>query len=297
MNKIALPKKIDFKKGEKPNQGIITIEPCYPGYGITIGNSLRRILLSSLIGSAAVGVKIKGANHEFMTLPHIKEDVLEIILNLKQLRLKILEENPEEEIRLELDAAGKKEVKAGDIKKNSKVEIVNPDLTIANITDMAGSLKMEIYVEKGRGYRPVEQIEVKKSDIGYIDMDSIFSPVLSTSLKVENVRVGKMTNWDKLILDMTTDGTITPREAFEEVVKILINQFGALIGRGAEESEEKKDEVKKEEKKKKSEDKAKKEEDKPKKDDTSAAIGAGEKEEEPAEEKPKKKRGRPKKVE
>jgi len=286
MNKIALPKKIDFKKGEKPNQGIITIEPCYPGYGITIGNSLRRVMLSSLPGSAVVGVKIKGASHEFMTLPHVKEDVLEIILNLKQLRLKILEKNPEEEIKLELDVAGKKEVKAGDIKKNSKVEIVNPELNIANITDMAGSLNIEIYVEKGRGYRPVEQIDVKKSDIGYIDMDSIFSPVLSTSMKVENVRVGKMTNWDKLVLDIVTDGTITPQEAFEGVVKILINQFSALIGKGKKESEDIKEETEDKKEKKEAKEKPKKE-----------VKEEAEEKVEDLEEKPKKKRGRPKKVE
>ncbi len=227
MKNIALPQKIEFKKGEKPNEKLVVIEPCYPGYGITIGNSLRRVLLSSLPGAAVVGVKIEGAEHEFSTLPHVKEDVLEIILNLKQLRLKVFSD---EVVKLELDVHGKKEVKAKDIKKNSDVEIVNPDLTIAHITDMAGSLNMEIYVSKGIGYETIDNRENRKKEIGYIEIDSIFSPIVSVGVKVENVRVGKMTNWDKLILDITTDGTITPEDAFEAAVKILIEQFKALIG-------------------------------------------------------------------
>jgi len=244
MQNIALPKKVDFKQGEKSNQGIITIEPCYPGYGMTLGNSLRRVLLSSLPGAAVVGVKIQGAGHEFTSLPHVKEDILEIVLNLKQLKLKIFEENLEEAIKLELDVCGKKEVKASDIAKDSRVEIVNSDLVIANITDMAGSLKMEIFVDKGRGYRPIESIEEKKNEIGYIEIDSIFSPVLAVSINVENVRVGKMTNWDKLNLNVTTDGTISPEEAFNAANRILIEQFSALVG--GEKTEEKK-EVKEEE--------------------------------------------------
>ncbi|MDD5290627.1 MAG: DNA-directed RNA polymerase subunit alpha [Patescibacteria group bacterium] len=267
MQNIALPQKIDFKDGEKPNQGLVIIEPCYPGYGMTLGNCLRRVLLSSLPGAAITGVKIKGADHEFMALPHIKEDVLQIILNLKKLRVKVFSE---EEVKLELDVHGKKEVKAGDIAKNAQVEIKNPDLVLAHITDMAGSLNMEIYVSQGRGYRPVENIENENKEIGYMEMDSVFSPVFSASVKVENTRVGKMTNWDKLILDIITDGTITPREAFEQAVAILIEQFNSL-------TEKEKEAVIKEEKlipeeEKRGEDK----------DVTS--------------EEPKKKRGRPKKI-
>ncbi|MFA4941822.1 MAG: DNA-directed RNA polymerase subunit alpha, partial [Patescibacteria group bacterium] len=235
--------------------------PCYSGYGMTLGNSLRRVLLSSLPGAAVIGVKIKGADHEFMALPHVKEDVLEIILNLKKLRLKIFSE---EEIKLELDVHGKKQVKAGDIVKNADVKIENPELVLANITDMAGSLNAEIYVSQGRGYRPVENIEKENREIGYIEMDSVFSPVLSVSVKVENTRVGKMTNWDKLILDIVTDGTISPKESFEQSTKILIEQFSSLLG--------KKEEVKAEEK-----------------------VSASE--EEPEDEKSKKKKGRPKKSE
>lgn len=250
MAQIAKPNKIDFKKGDDPNQSIITLEPFYPGYGMTIGNSLRRVLLSSLLGAAVVGVKIEGASHEFSTISYIKEDVLEIIMNLKQLKLKIFDED---EIRLELDVHGKKQVKASDIKKNSQVEIANPDLIIANITDMSGSLSMEITVDKGRGYRPVEAIEdkEKKNEIGYIEMDAVFSPVLVAGIKVENVRVGKMTNWDKLIINLTTDGTITPEEAFANSVDILVDQFKSLVTK--EEVKEKKEEKAKEEESKKEE--------------------------------------------
>ncbi len=247
---ITKPTKINFKDGQEKNQGFVTIEPCYPGYGITMGNALRRVLLSSLDGSAVVGVKIKGANHEFMALPNVKEDVLNIILNLKQLVLKV---HSDEEVKLELDIAGKKEVKASDIKKNAEVEIINSDLVLANITDMAGSLKMEITVSKGKGYRSVDQTEGKKNEIGYIEIDSVFSPVISAGVKVENVRVGKMTNWERLVLDLTTNGTITPKEAFENAVKILIEQFGSLIEEPKEEKKEKK--KKEEEKEKTQEDK------------------------------------------
>ncbi len=241
MAQIATPNKINFKKGDNLNQSIVTIEPCYPGYGMTIGNALRRVLLSSLPGTAVIGIKIEGATHEFANLPYVKEDVLEMILNLKQLKVKILDTEAEE-IKLELDITGKKEVKASDITKNSQVEIVNQDLLIANVTDMAGSLKMEITVAKGRGYRPVEAITEKKGDIGYIDMDSVFSPVLACGFNVENVRVGKMTNWDKVIMEITTDGTMTPEESYDQAVVILKEQFGALSDAEAPAEKEEKEE-------------------------------------------------------
>ncbi len=243
MEKIALPQKIEFVKGSGANSKQIIIEPCYPGYGATIGNALRRVLLSSLPGAAVVGVKIKDANHEFMTLPHVKEDILELVLNLKKLRLKVFSE---ETVKIELDARGEKEVKASDIKKNSLVEIANPDLVLGHITDMAGSLSMEIFVSKGLGYVTVESREGGKNEIGYIEMDSIFSPILSVGINIENVRIGKMTNWDKLILDVTTDGTITPEEAFNQSVEILISQFGALINKEEIKTEEKIEEIKEE---------------------------------------------------
>jgi len=256
MNNIALPKEVKFTQSTEKNKAMATIEPCYPGYGITLGNALRRVLLSSLPGAAVVGVKIKDADHEFMALPHIKEDVLEIILNLKKLRLKIY---TDEIVKLELDVHGEKKVKASDIKSNSQAEVVNPGLVLADITDMSGNLNMEIYVAPGLGYETVESREAKdkEKEIGYIDIDSVFSPVIGVGIRMENVRVGKMTNWDRLILDITTDGTITPEEAFAQADKILIEQFKALT---KEEKEEKKKIKKKEKEEKKEEKQEEKEE-------------------------------------
>lgn len=271
MNTIALPKKIEYQAGEKANEGQMIIEPLFPGYGITLGNSIRRVLLSSLPGAAAIGIKIKGVDHEFMALPHLKEDILEFILNLKQLQLKVYSD---EVVRLELKVHGEKEIKAGDITKNSEVEIANPDLVLGHITDMSGSLEAEIFVSQGMGYETIENREKTNKEIGYIEMDSIYSPILSAGVKIDNVRVGKMTNWDKLIIDIITDGTIKPEEAFKKSVNILINQFSSLIG-------EKKEEIKTE-------------------DTVEAEELDTEEEKEAIEEdevEPKKKRGRPKKSE
>ncbi|MFW5888526.1 MAG: DNA-directed RNA polymerase subunit alpha [Patescibacteria group bacterium] len=250
MENIAKPTNIKFEEGKDKNGGVITIEPCYPGYGTTLGNSLRRVLLSSLSGAAVTGIKIEGATHEFTEIPHVKEDILEIVLNLKKLRMKI---DTDEEVKLELKAHGEKQVTAGDITKNSQVEIVDPELVIANITDMSGSLNMEIFAEKGRGYRPVEAEEnkEKEKDAGVIDMDAAFSPIQSVGVNVENVRVGKMTNWEKLVLDIVTDGTVTPKEAFEKSVKILVDQFNSLIGEDNSSSEKKKSKTVEKEKGKK----------------------------------------------
>jgi DNA-directed RNA polymerase subunit alpha len=226
MQNIALPKKIEFAAGATAQEGIISVEPLFPGYGMTLGNSLRRVLLSSLPGAAVIGVKIKGASHEFMALPHVKEDVLEIILNLKQLRLKV---HTEEEVTLDLKVKGKKTVTAGDITKNSSVEIKNPSLVIAHVTDEHGSLEIEITVKEGRGYKMAEGAKKDNRAIGYIEIDSVYSPVTLVSIDVENTRVGKMTNWDKLILNVKTDGTISPENAFNEAVKILVDQYTSFL--------------------------------------------------------------------
>ena len=235
MQNIALPKKIEYKEGAQPLEGVVTIEPLFPGYGMTLGNSLRRVLLSSLPGAAVIGVKIKGGNHEFMALPNIKEDVLEIILNLKQLRFKI---HTDEEVKLSLKVKGKKVVTAADIEKNSQVEIKNPALVLAHITDEAGSLEAEITVREGRGYRMAEGTKKDNREIGYIEIDSVFSPVTLVSINVENTRVGKMTNWDKLSLTIKTDGTISAQEAFKEAVKILVDQYTSFMALGQEPTEE-----------------------------------------------------------
>ncbi len=256
MEQISKPDKINYTEGEMDNQGIVTIEPFYPGYGMTLGNSIRRVLLSSLTGYAISSVKIKGAGHEFTTLPHIKEDILEIILNLKQVCLKIL---GDEEVKLELDVTGKKVVTAGDIKDNGKVEIINKDLVIANITDVAGNLSMEITAKFGRGYDMVgqRQEDKKNIEIGAIEIDAIYSPVLFVGTKVESVRVGKMTDWDRLIFKITTDGTITPKDAFDQSIDILMDQFGALTSINSSLNESQNKKKKKKDKKVKKESKTK----------------------------------------
>jgi len=237
MEKIALPKKIEFKQEGNNNEGLVVVEPLYPGYGHTIGNALRRVLLSSLPGSAVVGVKIKGAKHEFMALPGIKEDILDVILNLKKLKLKILSDT-DEIIKLELNVQGKKTVTAKDIKKDSQIEIINPDLVLATITDPVGSFNMEIHVANGRGYSLSEVNKKEGKEIDYMEIDSIYTPIIGIDYKVENVRVGKMTNWDKLILNIKTDGTISFEEAFNESVSILVNQYSSLLPGGIKSEEE-----------------------------------------------------------
>lgn len=242
MQQIAKPKKIKFETLGSPNEGLVTIEPLFPGYGMTLGNSLRRVLLSTLPGAAVTSIKIKGASHEFMSLPHIKEDVLEILLNFKQLRMKIF---GEESIRLSLSVSGKKAVTAADISPDSALEIKNPDLVLANITDEKGSLDIEINVRPGRGYKMAEGSSRENKELGFMEIDSIFSPVTLVSISVANARVGKMTNWDKLSLKIKTDGTLSPEEAFNEAIKILVDQFSALMP-GALEAEKKEEKESKE---------------------------------------------------
>jgi len=237
MQNIAKPKKIEFQSGDDPQEGIVTVEPLFPGYGMTLGNALRRVLLSSLPGAAVIGVKIKGASHEFMALPNIKEDVLEMILNLKQLHFNIF---TSEEVKLELKASGKKTVTAKDITPNSQVKIQNPELVIAHLTTDDAQLEMEILVKEGRGYKMAEGAKKENREIGYIQIDSIFSPVTLVSIEVKNTRVGKMTNWDKLILHVKTDGTINVEEAFNNAVNILVDQYNSLLpeNRGKNEDDE-----------------------------------------------------------
>lgn len=227
MNNIALPKKLAFLSEEGNHHAKAVVEPLAPGYGTTLGNALRRVLLASLPGVAVVGAKIEGATHEFMALPNIKEDVLEMLLNLKKLRLRL--DEGVDEARLELHAFGEKVVTAADITKQAGVEIISKDVVIAHLTDMGGKLDMEIFVRRGVGYETIENREEKKSELGYIDVDSIYSPVLTVGLDIENVRVGKMVNWEKLVLDIETDGTISVEEAFKASAAILIDQLTAVM--------------------------------------------------------------------
>ena len=203
------------------------IEPLHVGYGNTLGNSLRRVLLSSIKGAAIVAFRVEGATHEFTTLPGVKEDVVDIMLNLKNVRVKVHTDEPVE-LRLEKKGAGP--VVAGDIKTTADVEIVNPDQIICTIDDPKQSILMDIVVESGRGYRTIEDSSISRLHSDMIALDAVFSPVLRVRYKVDNTRVGQETNLDKLLLTIDTDGAITPKEAFEEAAAILVNQYTALAG-------------------------------------------------------------------
>lgn len=225
MDAIPLPNQVSLVSQEG-NQYNFVMEPLYPGYGVTIGNALRRVLLSSMPGAAVIAVKMKWVDHEFSTIPNIKEDVIEIILNLKQLRLKVHTEEP---VRLSLKVKGEKKVTAADIKETDLVEIVNKDLHIATLDNKIAELDMELIVQQGRGYVPVEQRENEKLEIGMIAVDAIYTPVKNANFDVENVRVGQMTNFDKLKISMETDGTITGQEAINIAAHILVDHFGMLV--------------------------------------------------------------------
>jgi DNA-directed RNA polymerase subunit alpha len=225
MENIPLPAKIEFLPGRNENEATVSIQPCFPGYGTTLGNALRRVLLSSLPGAAVTAFKIRGVNHEFSGLPHVKEDVVEISLNLKQLRLKVFSDEP---VRLELKAKGEKEVKAKDIKASSDVEIVNPDLVIATLTSKNAEFEMEILVNQGRGYVPTEGKEKDNVEVGMILVDSIFTPIKNVGIQIENVRVGQMTNYDNLLLKIETDGSVSPQDALTKANEILLNHFNFI---------------------------------------------------------------------
>jgi len=234
MNSISLASKVELQKGKHQNEGVLTIEPFYPGYAVTVGNALRRVLLSSLPGAAVTAVKITGADHEFSTLPGVLEDVVDIVLNLKNLRLKVYADTTTEPLRLELRVKGEKEVTAKDIVKNSDVEIANPDLHIATLTDKNATFEMVLLVEKGRGSSMIEERPVKNKEIGMIAVDALFSPVKNVGMNVENVRVGDKTNYERLILNIETDGTISAAEAVVQSKNVLVEQFGVLNSLDAE---------------------------------------------------------------
>lgn len=202
------------------------IEPLHTGYGMTLGNSLRRVLLSSIAGAAITSFKIEGVSHEFTTVPGVKEDVVDIMLNLKRIRFRVFSDEPQ---TLRIEHKGKGELTAKNIATNADVEIVNGDQVIATIDDDKTKFVMDLIVETGRGYRTIEEGAAKKpSDM--IALDAIFTPVLRVRYKVENTRVGQITDLDRLSLTIDTDGSITPKDAFEEAAAILVNQYTALAG-------------------------------------------------------------------
>lgn len=216
-----------------PTSATFVIEPLYGGYGMTLGNSLRRVLLSSISGAAITAFRIVGASHEFTTVKGVKEDVVAIMLNLKSLRFRIFSDEPQ---ILTISKKGRGVLKAKDIQLNSEVEVVNPDQPICTIDDVKGGIDMEITVETGRGYRALEEHAPAKKTSDEIALDALFTPVLRVRYKIENTRVGQITDLDKLLLTVDTDGSITPREAFEEAAAVLINQYTALAGQTRVES-------------------------------------------------------------
>ena len=215
-----IPKIVHEEVGEF--RGVFAIEPLDRGFGHTFGNSLRRVLLSSLEGAAVTSVKVEGTAHEFTTLPGVREDVTDIILNLKNLICRLHGESPEVEVHIAKKGAGT--VTAADIEAPAELEILNPDLEIANLSDR-GRLEITLTIGRGRGYSPAEMNRGPQHTIGVIPMDSIFSPVRRVAYAVEAARVGQRTDYDKLNLDITTDGSVDPKDALAEAAEILIRQL------------------------------------------------------------------------
>lgn len=203
------------------------IEPLHAGYGNTLGNSLRRVLLSSIEGAAVVAFRIEGASHEFTTVAGVKEDVIDIMLNIKNIKFKAFTDEP---IELRLEKKGAGPVLAGDIKTTADVEVINKDQLICTIDDPKKSVMIDLVVETGRGYQTIEKSSTTRLHSDMVAVDAIFSPVLRVRYKVASTRVGQETNLDKLLLTIETDGSITPKEAFEQAAAILVNQYTALSG-------------------------------------------------------------------
>lgn len=222
---ISLPQKPKIVE-KKENFAVFEIEELAPGYGITVGSALRRVLFSSLEGAAITSIKMKGASHEFSIIPNIVEDMVEITLNFKQIRFKYFTEDFPQ--KAELKVRGQKKVTAGDIKVPSSLEIVNPKQHIATISDKKGEIDMEILIGKGIGYETVEQRKKERFEIGTIPLDAIFAPIRKVNFRVENMRVGDRTDFNRLFIEVETDGTITPEEAFLKAVEVLVNHFQVL---------------------------------------------------------------------
>ncbi|MCC7037686.1 MAG: DNA-directed RNA polymerase subunit alpha [Alphaproteobacteria bacterium] len=220
------PNKVDVSTNKDPNRfGTVVVEPLERGYGLTVGNALRRVLLSSLQGAAVTSIKVDGVLHEFSSIPGVREDVTDIVLNIKSLAIRMNSDTPK---KLRLVAEGPLEVKAGMIETTGDIEIVNPDLVICTLGDKA-KLSMELTVANGKGYRPAAQNRTEDAPIGMIPVDSIFSPIRRISYKVEDTRVGQITDYDKLTLDVETNGTIKPEDAVAFAARILQDQLQVFV--------------------------------------------------------------------
>lgn len=232
MEKISLPKFSEEKVSDFHSN--FSIEPLYPGYGSTIGNALRRVLLSSITGVAVTSFKVDGITHEFTSIPHAKEDVVELMMNLKNINFKSFSDEP---VTLELSKKGPAEITAKDFKANSKVEIINPDVHIITL-DKSADFDLEITIEKDRGFRAVSIGTGERSEIGRIGVDAFFSPVERVSIQISDTRVGQMTNYDKLTLEVVTNGTITPEEAIKEASSVLVEHYQAIISGKTDDEQE-----------------------------------------------------------
>jgi len=222
---IILPSKLSIVS-EVGTKGVYEIDGLYPGYGHTLGNSLRRIILSSLSGAAITTLKIDGVDHEFSVMDGVKEDVITILLHLKQIRFRLLTDEPQV---VKLSVKGPKIVTASDIKVSGQIEILNKDLYIAEITTK-DSLSIEMTVEKGLGFIPKDVHQKEKNNVGVISLDAIFTPIRRVAYEVENMRVGDKTNHNRLRMTIETDGTLTPREALEKSIVIMVEQLQAIVG-------------------------------------------------------------------
>jgi DNA-directed RNA polymerase subunit alpha len=209
-----------------PNEAIVEIDGLYPGYGVTLGNAMRRVLLSSLPGASITELKIKGANHEFTTVSGVKEDIVEILINFKKVRFKLHGDEPQ---FATLKISGEKEIFSKEIKTPSQLELVTPDIYIATVTDKKTEFEVEIKVEKGLGYIPVEQRKREKLEVGTVALDGIFTPIKKVNFEVENMRVGDRTDFNRLKVHIETDGSVDPKDAFMESTKILVDQFSEVI--------------------------------------------------------------------
>lgn len=227
MSKLIYNPALESVEDHSKTSATFVIEPLHSGYGNTLGNSLRRVLLSSIEGGSIVAFRVEGATHEFTTISGVQEDVVDIMLNLKGVNLRVFSDDPVE-LRLEKTGAGA--VTAADIKTTADVEVVNPDQVIAHIDGAKTSLKMDLVVASGRGYQTMEESSVERVHSDMIALDAVFSPVVRVRFKVDSTRVGQKTDLDKLSLTIDTNGAITPRDAFEEAAAILVNQYTALAG-------------------------------------------------------------------
>jgi len=227
MESIPLPTHIAITNdADSECKATLAIEPLYPGYGPTVGNALRRVMLNSIPGGAFYAFKVKGVSHEFTSINFVKEDVVDISLNLKQVDLRVHTDEP---VELKLNITGEKVVCAGDIEPNADVEIVNPEQVIMTLTDKAATLEMTLWAKQGRGYEPVEQRENEELEVNAIAIDSIFTPVREVGYEVDNIRVGNRTDYDKVVMRIVTNGAVTVAEAIAEASEILADHFKEIL--------------------------------------------------------------------